>query len=71
MLWAIGYPANRAAVRWVSDVLLTLIAGASMVPVLFHDQVHLRWAAVLVLALTAAPLLVRRIWRQPCIPTSC
>jgi signal transduction histidine kinase len=65
MLWAVGYPANRTAVRWVSDVLLTAIAGASMVPVLFHDQVHLRWAALLVLALTAAPLLVRRIWPLP------
>jgi signal transduction histidine kinase len=65
MLWAVGYPANRAAVRWVPDVLLTMIAGASMVPVLFHDQVHLRWAAVLMLALTAGPLLVRRIWPLP------
>jgi signal transduction histidine kinase len=65
MLRAIGSPADRAAVRWGSDVLLTVIAGASMVPVLFHDQVHLRWAAVLLLALTTAPLLVRRIWPLP------
>jgi len=35
------------------------------VPVLFHDQVHMRWVAVLLLALTTAPLLVRRIWPLP------
>jgi signal transduction histidine kinase len=64
-LSAVGYPANRAAGRWVSDVLLTVVAGASAVPGLFHDHVDLRWVAVLVLALTAAPLLVRRIWPVP------
>jgi signal transduction histidine kinase len=51
--------------RWVSDVLVAVMAGASAVPAVFHDHVHLRWVVVLLLALTAAALLVRRIWPVP------
>jgi signal transduction histidine kinase len=61
----VGYPANRPAVRWVSDVLLAVAAAALSVPALFNDHVDLLWVSVLVLALTAAPLLVRRIWPVP------
>jgi signal transduction histidine kinase len=46
-------------------VLVTVAAGALAVPALFHDNVHPRGVAVLVLALTAAPLLARRIWPLP------
>jgi signal transduction histidine kinase len=66
MLRTIGYPAGRPAARWVSDVLLTVIAAATPVPGLVHDNVRpLGAAGVLVLALTAAPLLARRIWPVP------
>jgi signal transduction histidine kinase len=65
MLRAAGYPANRAAGRWVSDVLVTVAAAAAAVPALVHDNVQPRWVAVVVLAVTAAPLLVRRIWPLP------
>jgi signal transduction histidine kinase len=58
---AVVYPANR----WVYDVLLTVAAGASSMPALYHDDVRPRWVGFLVLALTAAPLLVRRIWPVP------
>jgi signal transduction histidine kinase len=64
-LRAAGYPANRAAGRWVSDVLLAMAAGAAAVPALFHDHVRPFWAGVLLLAVTAAPLLGRRIWPVP------
>ena len=46
-------------------MLLTVIAWVSGVPVLFRDHVDLPWVGVLVVALTAAPLLVRRIWPLP------
>ena len=62
---AVGYPANRTAVRWVSDVLLAVAAAALSVPALLRDHVDLVWVSVLVLALTAAPLLVRRVWPVP------
>src|SRR5260370_5805722 len=65
MLRPAGYPANRAAARWVFDLLVTLLAGASAVPELFHDSSHPGAAAIVVLALMAAPLLVRRIWPIP------
>jgi signal transduction histidine kinase len=62
MLRAPGYPAVRIAVRWVSDVLVTLLAGAAALPSLFHDNGHPSPAAVVVVLLIAMPLLVRRIW---------
>jgi signal transduction histidine kinase len=61
MLRAVGYPAGR----WVSDVLLAVVAGAPVVPALFHDNVRPRWVGFLVVALTVAPLVVRRIWPLP------
>jgi len=60
-----GYPANRTAGRWVSDALVTLVAGAAAVPVLFHDGHHPDATTVIMLVLAASPLLVRRIWPIP------
>src|SRR5258707_6743620 len=65
MLRPAGYPANRTAGRWVSDVLVTVVAAAAAGPVLFHDGRHPGVAAVIVLVLAAAPLLARRIWPIP------
>jgi signal transduction histidine kinase len=67
MLRPAGYPANRAAGRWVSDALVTLLAGASALPDLFHNATHHppSAAVIVVLALLVAPLLVRRIWPIP------
>jgi signal transduction histidine kinase len=60
-----GYPANRAAARWVFDVLVTLLAALSAVPSSIHDNRHLQVAMTVALALAAAPLVVRRIWPAP------
>src|SRR5690348_13174637 len=65
MLRALEYPAYRTAGRWVFDVLVTLLAAASAVPAALHDQARPRAGTVVVLALAAAPLLVRRIWPVP------
>jgi signal transduction histidine kinase len=46
-------------------VLLTVAAAAAEMPALYHDDVRPRWVGFLVLALTAAPLLVRRVWPVP------
>jgi signal transduction histidine kinase len=69
-----GYPANRAAGRWVFDVLLTLlawgtaVAWASAAPYSsYHNTTDHPPGAVkiVVLALMVAPLVVRRIWPIP------
>src|SRR5580692_8289365 len=60
-----GYPAARAAGRWVSDVLLTLLALVTTIPALPHDSTRLHAAEIVVLIFTVAPLLVRRIWPVP------
>src|SRR6516162_8865519 len=73
MLRPAGYPANRAAGRWVLDVLLTLLAGATAVawasapPDSYHLATHSPPGAgkIAVLALIVAPLVVRRIWPIP------
>jgi signal transduction histidine kinase len=65
MLRAAGYPANRAAGRWVSGVLVTVAAGAAALPDAFRDNAHPGGAVILVLAVTTAPVLVRRIWPIP------
>jgi signal transduction histidine kinase len=67
MLSQAGYPASRAAGRWVSDALITLLAGASALPDLFRSDAHRPAAAVVlvVLAVMVAPLLVRRTWPIP------
>src|SRR5215470_4245530 len=67
MLRPAGYPANRGAGRWVFDALVTLLAGASAVPDLFHNAGHRPPSTpmVVVLALMVAPLLVRRTWPIP------
>jgi signal transduction histidine kinase len=59
-----GYPANRAAGRWVFDALVTLLAGASALAGLFRNATHHppSVAVIVVLALMVAPLLVRRTW---------
>src|SRR2546430_1237115 len=65
MLRSVGYPANRSQGRWVSDVLITLLAAASAVPSVVHDNARPLGAVIIVLALAAAPLLARRIWPVP------
>ncbi|MDX6418462.1 MAG: hypothetical protein QOG28_3082 [Trebonia sp.] len=65
-LWPTGYPATRAAGRWVSDVLLTLVALVTTIPALSRDTTGgLHAAESVVLVFTVAPLVVRRIWPLP------
>ena len=66
LLKPVEYPANRPAVRWVFDVLVTLLAFALAVPNLFKERVHSTpAAAIVVLAVVTAPLVLRRIWPIP------
>jgi len=73
MLRPAGYSADRAAGRWVLDVLVTLLAWATAVawaskpPDSYHIATHSPPGAgtIAVLALMVAPLLVRRIWPIP------
>ena len=71
MLRPAGYLANRAAGRWVFDVLLTLLAGATAVAWAsappYQNATHLPLGAarIVVLVLMVAPLVVRRIWPIP------
>src|SRR5262252_9637991 len=73
MLRPAGYLADRAAGRWVLDVLLTLLAWAQAVawasapPDSYHLATHHPPGAakIAVLALMVAPLVVRRIWPIP------
>ena len=65
MLRAVGYPAHRTAGSWVFDVLVTLLAAAWAVPSAFRERPFPHPVVVVVLALAAAPLLVRRIWPVP------
>jgi signal transduction histidine kinase len=51
--------------RWVSDVLLTLLALVTTLPALPRDSTRMHAAEVAVLAISVAPLLVRRIWPLP------
>jgi signal transduction histidine kinase len=60
-----GYPAARTAGRWVSDVLLTLLALVTTLPALHRGSTRPAAAEVVVLAISVAPLLVRRIWPLP------
>jgi signal transduction histidine kinase len=60
-----GYPAARTVRRWVSDVLLTLLALVTALPALHRDSTQPAAAEVVVLAISVAPLLVRRIWPLP------
>jgi signal transduction histidine kinase len=60
-----GYPAARTVRRWVSDVLLTLLALVTTLPALPRDSTGMHAAEVVVLAISVAPLLVRRIWPLP------
>ena len=60
-----GYPAARTVRRWVSDVLLTLLALVTALPALHRDSTQPAAAEVVVLAISVAPLLVRRIWPVP------
>src|SRR6516162_3157676 len=71
MLGPAGYLANRAAGRWLLDVLLTLVAWATALawassPPYPNATDHPPGAAkIVVLALMVAPLVVRRIWPIP------
>jgi signal transduction histidine kinase len=68
---AAGHPANRTAGRWVLDVLVALIAALAGLPEAYHGAsanapaVDHPWGLALALFLSAAPLLVRRIWPVP------
>jgi signal transduction histidine kinase len=68
---AAGHPANRTAGRWVLDVLVTLIAALAGLPEAYHGAsasapaTEHPWGLALALFLSAAPLLVRRIWPVP------
>src|ERR1700761_6537881 len=59
------YPAARTAGRWVSDVLLPVLALVTTLPALPRDSTRMHAAEVVVLAISVAPLLVRRIWPLP------
>ena len=60
-----GYPAARTAGRWVSDVLLTVLALVTTLPALPRDSTRMHAAEVVVLIISVAALLVRRIWPLP------
>jgi len=60
-----GYPAHRSAASWVFDVLVTLVAVVAAGPSSIHDDPHPQVAAVVLLALSAVPLVVRRLWPVP------
>jgi signal transduction histidine kinase len=68
---AAGYPASRTAGRWVLDALVALIAAVAGLPEAYHSANGSAPAAqhpfglALALFLSAAPLLVRRIWPVP------
>src|SRR5215472_6770011 len=71
MLRPAGYLANRAAGRWVFDVLVAVVAWATAVawasaPPYQNATHHPPGAGkIVVLALMVAPLVVRRIWPIP------
>ncbi|WP_375478569.1 sensor histidine kinase [uncultured Jatrophihabitans sp.] len=60
-LFTVQNPAHRSPVRWVLDVVVAVVAGFAAVPYLLHDG-HTRppVSAFLVIAVVAAPLIVRR-----------
>src|ERR1700733_2764389 len=58
-------PAARPAGRWVSDVLLPVLALVTTLPALPRDSTRMHAAEVVVLIISVAPLLVRRIWPLP------
>jgi signal transduction histidine kinase len=62
MLRPAGYPANRAAGRWVFDALVTVATAALTVATPVHEPHHPGSAAFIVLAVIVAPLVVRRVW---------
>ena len=68
---AAGHPANRTAGRWVLDVLVALIAAVAGLPEAYHSANGTAPASehpfglALALFLSAAPLLVRRVWPVP------
>jgi signal transduction histidine kinase len=59
------YPAARTAGRRVSDALLALLALVTSIPALSRDGLRLHPAEVVVLIISVAPLVVRRIWPLP------
>jgi len=60
-----GYPAHRSAASWVFDVLVTLLAVVAAAPSSTHGNLVPHVAAIGLLALSATPLLVRRLWPVP------
>jgi signal transduction histidine kinase len=57
-----GYPANRAAGRWVLDALVAVAAAALTLATPVHEPHHPGPAGFIVLAVIVAPLVVRRVW---------
>ena len=68
---AAGHPANRTAGRWVLDAFVAFIAGLAGLPEAYHSANGTApasdhpWGLALALFLSAAPLLVRRVWPVP------
>jgi len=58
-------PSSRSATRWGFDVLVALVAAATALPYLFHDNPHPPRAAIPVLVILVAPLVLRRIFPIP------
>jgi signal transduction histidine kinase len=62
MLRPAGYLADRAAGRWVFDVLVTVGAAGLTVATPVHEPHRPGPAGFIVLAVIVAPLVVRRVW---------
>jgi signal transduction histidine kinase len=62
MLAAGERPADRSAVRWAFDTLVTLVAAALAVSTLFRDNAHPSAGAIVAVIGMALPLVVRRAW---------
>ena len=58
----VQHPANRSTVRWVLDALIAVLAVASTLPELFHDNAHPPALAIPALVVVTAPLVVRRLY---------
>jgi signal transduction histidine kinase len=59
--------ADRSRARWLFDVLVAIVAAASTVPYLFHDNAHPPSAAtaIPVVVVLVAPLVLRRVFPVP------
>ncbi|MDT4929171.1 MAG: hypothetical protein QOF92_2038 [Pseudonocardiales bacterium] len=58
-------PADRSSARWAVDALVAVVAAASAIPILFHDNARPPAVAIPVIVVLVAPLVVRRIYPIP------